>query len=147
MEKMIAEHSLEGCVKLVGAKTQGEVGEILRQSHVFAFPSIRELGAGVVIEAMGSGLPCVVFNSGAQGCLVDETRGVPVKLVPRDQMPALLANAMLRYIDETGLLQEHRDNALAYAAGYTWRHTAENILETIRWTTGEIEEKPEFYPL
>ena len=144
---MIAEHSLENCVELVGAKTQGEVGEILRESHVFAFPSIRELGAGVVIEAMGSGLPCVVFNSGAQGCLVDESRGVPVELVPRDQMPPLLGAAMQRYIDEPGLLQEHRENALAYAAGYTWQHKVDNIIETIRWTTGEIEQKPEFYPL
>jgi glycosyltransferase involved in cell wall biosynthesis len=144
---MIAEHSLEDCVKLVGAKTQTEVGAILRDSHVFAFPSIRELGAGVVIEAMGSGLPCVVFNSGAQACLVDTDRGAPVKLVPRDQMPPLLGEAMQRYIDEPDLLQEHRNRALAYAAGYTWRHKAENILETIRWTTGEIKQKPDFYPL
>jgi glycosyltransferase involved in cell wall biosynthesis len=147
MEAMIAEHSLEGCVKLVGAKSQLEVGELLRQSHVFAFPSIRELGAGVVIEAMASGLPCVVFDSGAQGCLVNRERGVPVKLVPRDQMPPLLATAMQRYIDEPGLLEAHRKNALEYAAGYTWRHKTENILKTIRWTTGEIAEKPEFYPL
>jgi len=147
MEKMIAEHSLEGCVKLVGNKTQAEVGQILRESHVFAFPSIRELGAGVVIEAMGSGLPCVVFNSGAQGCLVNEERGVPVKLVPRDQMPPLLGDAMQRYLDEPELLDLHRENALEYAAGFTWCHKAKNILEVIRWTTGEIEEKPEFYPL
>ena len=147
MEKMIAEHGLEDCVKLVGTKTQGEVGEILRESHVFAFPSIRELGAGVVIEAMGSGLPCVVFNSGAQGCLVGEDRGVPVKLVPRKDMPPLLSAAMQRYIDEPGLLQDHREKSLDYAEGYTWRHKAKNILETVRWTTGEIKEKPEFYPL
>ena len=134
-------------MNLVGAKSQVEVGEILRESHVFAFPSIRELGAGVVIEAMGSGLPCIVFDSGAQGCLVDANRGVPVKLVPRDQMPPLLADAMQRYIDEPGLLQAHRENALAYASGYTWRHKAANLLEVVRWTTGELETKPEFYPL
>ncbi|MFT4548640.1 MAG: glycosyltransferase involved in cell wall biosynthesis [Verrucomicrobiales bacterium] len=147
MEDMIEKHKLQDCVKLVGTKSQGEVGEIFRESHVFAFPSIRELGAGVVIEAMGSGLPCIVFNSGAQGCLVDEDRGVPVKLAPRKEMPPLLGAAMQRYIDEPRLLQQHRQRALEYAAGYTWRHKAENILETIRWTIGETEEKPEFYPL
>ncbi|MGI9240383.1 MAG: glycosyltransferase family 4 protein [Verrucomicrobiales bacterium] len=147
MEGLIREHSLEGCVELVGAKSQAEVGEILRNSHVFAFPSIRELGAGVVIEAMGSGLPCIAFDSGAQACLVGSDRGVPVELVPRDKMPPLLAAAMLRYIEEPGLLEQHRRRALAYASGYTWRHKAENILETIRWTIGETTEKPEFYPL
>ena len=147
MEKMIAEHSLEHCVNLVGAKSQAEVGQILRRSHVFAFPSIRELGAGVVIEAMGCGLPCVVFNSGAQGCLVDSRRGVPVPLVPRDQMPALLGDAMQRYIDEPGLLERHRERSLDYASGYTWRHKVENLITSIRWATGEIGEKPEFYPL
>ena len=60
---------------------------------------------------------------------------------------ARIAPAMQRYIDEPGLLQEHRENALAYAAGYTWQHKVDNIIETIRWTTGEIEQKPEFYPL
>jgi len=147
IEELVAKHSLEACVELVGAKSQSEVGEILRRAHVFAFPSIRELGAGVIIEAMGSGLPCIAFDSGAQACLVGTDRGVPVELVPRDQMPPLLGAAMQRYIDEPGLLEKHRNGALAYASGYTWRHKAENILEAIRWTTGETTEKPEFYPL
>ena len=147
IEGLVARHALEGCVELVGAKSQAEVGEILRESHVFAFPSIRELGAGVIIEAMASGLPCIAFDSGAQACLVSNDRGVPVRLVPRDQMPPLLGAAMQRYIDEPGLLGQHRESALAYATSYTWRHKAENILQTVRWTIGDLPQKPEFYPL
>ena len=147
MERMIAANALQDSVELVGAKGQAEVGDLLRSAHVFAFPSVRELGAGVVIEAMASGLPCVVFKAGAQGCLVDESRGIPIPLVSRENMASALGNAMQRYADDLDLLAEHRACALKYAKGFTWKCKARNILKTIRWVLGEIKEKPEFYPL
>lgn len=80
MEAIIAEEGLEDCVVMEGGKSQAEVAEAMRTSDVFVFPSIRELGAGVVIEAMASGMHCIVTGYGAPGALVGETRGVAVPL-------------------------------------------------------------------
>ena len=49
----------------MGQVKQSEVGEEMRRAGVFVFPSIRELGAGVVVEAMASAMTCVVANYGA----------------------------------------------------------------------------------
>ena len=65
IEELITQHNLQSQVVLLGWKTQSEVAALMRESDIFAFPSIRELGAGVVVEAMACGLACVVVNYGA----------------------------------------------------------------------------------
>ena len=76
LEQLIAEHNLGNCVKLLGQKTQAEVGELMRQAEIFAFPSIRELGAGVVVEAMACGMACVVVDYGGPGALIRPIAGL-----------------------------------------------------------------------
>ena len=56
LERIVREHDLGSCVEFMGNVPQVRVGQIMRAADVFAFPSIRELGAGVVVEAMACGL-------------------------------------------------------------------------------------------
>ncbi|WP_438992224.1 glycosyltransferase, partial [Lentibacter sp.] len=60
MRALIVEHGLENCVTMEGRKTQTEVADLMRSCDGFIFPSIRELGAGVIIEAMACGMHCLV---------------------------------------------------------------------------------------
>jgi glycosyltransferase involved in cell wall biosynthesis len=147
IEARIEGHRLQSCVSLVGAKSQQEVGQVLRSCHVFAFPSIRELGAGVVIEAMASGLPCVVVDSGAPGSLVDSSRGSKVPLGPRDAMADHLAEAMASLAADRQRWLALRAAALQFATAYTWQRKAENLREVLNWVTGRQPVKPNFYPL
>ncbi len=78
VEQLVRSHGLESCVDLLGWKSQAEVATLMREADIFAFPSIRELGAGVVIEAMACGLPCVVVDYGGPGGLISEGRGIKV---------------------------------------------------------------------
>ena len=86
IEQLIRNNGLESRVTLLGWKTQSEVAKLMREADIFAFPSIRELGAGAVIEAMACGLACVVVDYGAPGALIDTDRGVKVPLADMDEL-------------------------------------------------------------
>lgn len=86
MRAVIAEEGLESCVTMEGRKSQAEVAEMMRACDGFIFPSIRELGAGVVIEAMACGMACFVADYGAPGALAAEGRGAAVPIAPLEEM-------------------------------------------------------------
>ena len=77
MDQIVREHGLASCVEFMGRVPQARVGEIMREADIFVFPSIRELGAGAVVEAMACGLACLVVDYGAPGGLVAQERRHP----------------------------------------------------------------------
>jgi glycosyltransferase involved in cell wall biosynthesis len=146
LEAIIAEHGLEETVELVGWKTQDEVGELMRQADVFLFPSIRELGAGVVVEAMGSGLPCLVVDYGAPGALVGKDRGVAVPLSDPDTLIRDFGSVMSELFDQPARLREMGQRAQEHALRYySWDAKARKFLDVYRWACGETSERPNFF--
>ena len=130
LEAIVAEAGAEDRVIFEGRKTQTEVADFMRRSDAFIFPSIRELGAGVVIEAMACGTVCLVTNYGAPGHLAAGDRGVRVPLQSLDGLVDGYRAAM-----EGCLAEPERHAAMARAGEdyandhYTWdakaRYTAE----------------------
>ncbi|MFO0875784.1 MAG: glycosyltransferase [Gemmataceae bacterium] len=94
LESLVATHGLEQCVRFAGWLSQAEVGQELRRSQAFVFPSLREFGGAVVLEAMAAGLPCVVADHGGPGELINEDCGVALPLGSRDEMIVRLRSAM-----------------------------------------------------
>src|SRR4029077_9505944 len=98
IERLIQSGGLADRVELLGWKSQAEIAAFMREADIFAFPSIRELGAGVVVEAMACGLACVVVDYGAPGTLIDTDRGVKVPLGNRDQITRSFGEALERLV-------------------------------------------------
>lgn len=121
LEAIVAEAGAEDRVIFEGRKTQTEVADFMRRSDAFIFPSIRELGAGVVIEAMACGTVCLVTDYGAPGHLAANGRGVQVPLQPLEGLVEGYRAAM-----EGCLSEPERHAAMAQAgedyanAHYTW---------------------------
>lgn len=146
LEEMIREKNLETCVELAGKKTQAQVGQLMREADVFAFPSIRELGAGVVVEAMACGLPCVVVDYGGPGGLINAANGVKVPLGGKPELIQRFAAQMERLIDDAPLrsqlgAQAHRDAMQRYS----WDAKASRTIEVYKWVLGRRADKPDFY--
>ncbi len=80
LQKLIDYNNLGGCIKILGWMAQEKVAEYMANSDVFIFPSIREVGGNVLIEAMSAGLPSIVPDYGGPGDLVDEDVGIKVPL-------------------------------------------------------------------
>ena len=145
IEAIIEEHSLQDCVELLGWKTQSEVGEMMREADVFVFPSIRELGAGVVVEAMACGLAMAVVDYGAPGGLVDDTCGIRIPLGTK-------AELISRYARELGALAEDEERLQGYGPAaheraltvFSWDAKARRTLEVYDWVLGNRVVKPTF---
>jgi len=91
----------DSTVRVMGVLTATELAELYRSSDVFAFPSVNEGLAMVLLEAMASGLTVVASDvSGATDCVSEGKEGfiTPVRDVDR------LAEAIL-------WCYEHRDEA------------------------------------
>lgn len=121
MRAVIAEFGLHDCVTLEGRKTQVEVAELMRKCDGFIFPSIRELGAGVVIEAMACGMHCLVADYGAPGALAAAGRGDAVPIAPLEEMVEGFTAALERCVAEPAYMEACALRGQAYAEGaFTW---------------------------
>ncbi len=134
MQALIAEHKLEGCVQMLGRKPQSEVAELMRQSDVFVFPSIRELGAGVVVEAMASGLCVVAADYGGPAELLANGRGIKVPLGPRQRLAEDFTRELEKVARAPELARELGERGRQYAlSNLTWDVKAQHTLDVYRW--------------
>ena len=82
---------------------RSEIFEKMRRSDVFLFPSLRDGGGAVVVEAMASGLPVVCLDVGGPGFHVRNGYGFKVQPGPPDVVAAELAGAVGRFWGDPGL--------------------------------------------
>ena len=147
LEQMVKENQLEDCVELVGSITQAEVGEEMRRADVFVFPSIRELGAGVVVEAMASSLACVVVDYGAPGELVGLDRGIRVPLSDKVSMSHAFGKALVDLATSPERLNAMGAAAVEYAMRYfTWDAKARQVVDIYDWVLEHRRERPVAFP-
>lgn len=92
LEELAAELGVADRCTFAGSKPHAELDRYYREAGVFVFPSVRESGGMVVLEAMSHGLPCLVANWGGPPIY---TRSVGIHL-PVDSPQAL----------EDGLVEE-----------------------------------------
>lgn len=140
LEAIVAAAGAQDRVIFEGRKTQGEVADFMRRCDVFVFPSIRELGAGVVIEAMASGMVCLVTDYGAPGDLVAGGRGIQVALQPMDGLVRDYRAAMERCVSDPEPHQQMAWTAETYAT--TWYDWAAKARYTARLYQAVLDGQP-----
>ena len=99
-----------------------------RQSDIFCFPSIREFGGAVVIEAMANGLPCIVVNNGGIGEYVTEETGFRINPVSRNFVIQELKNCIEQLVDNPELQKRMSSNAIQRAKAFAWNTKTEQII-------------------
>jgi glycosyltransferase involved in cell wall biosynthesis len=146
LNRLIAEHGLENCVELTGFLPHEEVMKRMQQADVFAFPSVRELGAGVVIEAMGMGLACVVADYGSPGAYVAGGRGIAIALTDKPSLIDGYVRALESLSTDPGKRTRLGAASQQYArATHTWDVKALKIVDVYEWVLGRRQEKPDFF--
>jgi glycosyltransferase involved in cell wall biosynthesis len=146
LEQLVKEHQLEDCVELAGRKPQAEVGQMMREADIFAFPSIRELGAGVVVEAMACGMACVVVDYGGPATLIDSDRGIKVPLENLDNLVGRYQTELEKLVSDRTLTEKLGQAAHKHAMNYyTWDAKARKTIDIYHWILGQEKSKPSFW--
>jgi len=148
IERAVAEHNLAGSVEIVGQQPQSKVAEFMRESEIFAFPSIRELGAGVVVEAMACGMACLVVDYGAPARLIAADRGVKVALCTKAEVIQSFRLALEGLVADPERIEQlgnaAHNHTMAY---YDWDAKARKTIEVYDWVLGSSTAKPDFWAI
>jgi glycosyltransferase involved in cell wall biosynthesis len=121
----IAALGLAGKIDLLGRRSQEELAERLRESHLLVVPSSYE-GFGIVyLEAMRFGLPVIAGDAGGPREIV--SHGVNGFLVPPSD-PAALTRYLEAFIKNRSLLRQMSLAALTSSASQpTWEASAQRV--------------------
>jgi len=129
LENRVKELNLGEIVSFAGWVNQQETLDYYRKADIFCFPSIREFGGAVVIEAMACGLPCIVANNGGIGEYVTEETGFKIEPISRDYLTQELTNKIQMLVEDERLRESMSAKAIEKAREFEWDNKARKILE------------------
>ena len=133
LERLTRRLGLAERVDFCGRLDGQELADRLGQASVFTFPSLREAGGAVVLEAMSLGLPVIAADWGGPAEFLGPDEGI---LVPPDSpasFEAGFAAAMLRLAADKELRERLGRAARAkVVAEYTWDDRVQRLLEIYR---------------
>lgn len=128
MQQMIRDFKLEKCVRMLGHLDQNSLSAEMHSSQCFVFPSLREFGGGVVLEAMACGLPSIIVDYGGPRELLDAGSGILLPMQPEEPMIAALRIAMERLVNEPELCLKLSENAIGRVrSDFTWDIKAKKL--------------------
>ncbi|MGF1522195.1 MAG: glycosyltransferase family 4 protein [Leptolyngbyaceae cyanobacterium] len=130
LEQLVQTFNLKDKVDFAGWVEQKETLKYYRKSDIFCFPSIREFGGAVVLEAMGNGLPCIVINNGGIGEYVTPETGYTIEPLSREYVIRELKRCLENWIPDRKLRQSMAHRAIQRASEFTWPFKAKVIVDT-----------------
>ena len=146
LEKLVAENDLQDCVTFKGWMPQAELARHMEMSHAFVFPSIRDAGAGAMVEAMMSGLAPVAVNYGPFRQMLTTDCSLLVALGDRAAHVEGYRQAMERLATDPALCRRLGENARQRALDlFSWTARARKIEQAYEWALGQRAERPDFY--
>ncbi|MEP1356295.1 MAG: glycosyltransferase family 4 protein [Tateyamaria sp.] len=113
-----------GCADQVtfhGAVPHERVQDIMVQANLLTFPSIREFGGGVVLEAMALGIVPVVINYAGPGELVQPSFGNKIPIGTREEIISSLRAEVQAVVQDPTELPWRAEAARKHAhSHFTW---------------------------
>ncbi|MEG3857736.1 glycosyltransferase family 4 protein [Microcoleus sp. herbarium12] len=110
LEAKTARLGIESSVVFSGWLSQEECALKMQQADAMVYPSLRECGGAVVMEAMAVGLPIIATNWGGPADYVDSTCGILVEPTSPEGFIKGMSDAMLK-LGESAELRQSMGNA------------------------------------
>ena len=146
LEELVKSLGIEKDVLFPGWLRHSEVLTRLRSADVLVFPSLRDNGAGVVFEALGTGAVPVVADFGGPGDIVHPEVGYKVSLTNEADIVTQMEKVLAELAQNRDRLEDLRRQGMAYVREcLTWDAKAEAVTHVLRWAVGQGP-KPDFPP-
>jgi glycosyltransferase involved in cell wall biosynthesis len=134
LEQLMRSLGIEKAVSFCGWVSHAEVLRHLRSADVFVFPSLRDNGAGVVFEALGTGAVPVVADFGGPGDIVHPEVGYKVPLTSENDMVAQMEKILTELAHNRDRLEKLRRQGMAYVRErLTWEAKAQSVTRVLNW--------------
>jgi glycosyltransferase involved in cell wall biosynthesis len=144
LEQQVQRLGIERGVRMEGWVEHPKLAVRLRESDVLGFPSVREFGGGVVIEAMALGLVPVIADYAGPAEHVTANTGYRVPMSSRAELIAGVKQVFEQLVRDPSELRAMGERGRRRVMDlYTWKAKAKQVLEVYRWVRGE-REKPNF---
>lgn len=129
LESMVIDLSLSDRVTWVDWVPQTQLAEIYRAHDVFVFPSLRDSGGMVVLEAMAEGLPVICLNLGGPGVITTKDCGFCIEAIDRSEVDVVeaLSEALKLFAGDPGTLKCLSAGAVARSNEMTWARAVGNV--------------------
>jgi glycosyltransferase involved in cell wall biosynthesis len=134
LREQIDREGLGGAVTLHGWVEHARIQDILCRTQILAFPSVREFGGGVVLEAMALGVVPLVVDYAGPGELVDDEVGWKVPIGSRESVVQGVRRCLEAIVAQPASVAERSIAARARVlARYTWAVKARQVDSIYRW--------------
>ncbi len=142
LTELIATLELGDRVQLLGWQSQSQINEEFAKANTFVFPSLREFGGGVVLEAMAAGLPSIIVNYGGPAELQAPESSILLPMCGRDEMILRLREAMLRIQSDSAMRKKMGNSAIRRAREqFSWPAKADRLVQFYRETIADYSER------
>jgi alpha-1,3-rhamnosyl/mannosyltransferase len=118
----------DGRAQRLGFVPQADLPWVYRAATLFVSPSLYEGFGFPPLEALASGVPVIASRGSAH----DDNLAGAAELVAPDDTDALAATLRLLLAESSGARRLRIERGLARARDFTWRRTAELLLECYR---------------
>ena len=144
LQRQVTEAGIGEGVKLHGWVSHQDVPKRLALCDVLAFPSVREFGGGVVLEAMAMGLVPIVVDYAGPAELVTDATGFRVPIGSRAAIIQRFREVLAELAMDPARVRRIGDRASRRAhTQFTWTAKAAQVVEVYRWVLGE-RDRPHF---
>jgi glycosyltransferase involved in cell wall biosynthesis len=143
LEAQASDLGLSSIVTFAGWVEHAKLQEHLRSAQAFAFPSLREFGGGVVVEAMACGLPPIVVNYGGPGEIASDECGIRLPMAPRQELVDRLSEAMVTLLSDPERCRRMSSAGLERVRRrFSWPQKAAQIVAIYRDMLGLSHDEP-----
>ncbi len=149
LKEFIEREKLAEAVTLAGWVKHEQVQDRLIEADILAFPSIREFGGGVALEAMAVGVVPVVTNYGGLAELVTPQTGFLIEMGTRAEIIGRLRDTLTQLAGDPASIDAKSSATYRRAhQQFTWDAKAQQTLEVYDWVLAKSRsvkmERPQF---
>jgi glycosyltransferase involved in cell wall biosynthesis len=146
LEQLATRLSLGDSIRFLNSVPHTELAKHYQHADIFGFPSLRELGGAVVLEAMVQGVVPIVVDYGGPPEFVTANSGVTIPLGDRAAIIHHFREAVERFVNQPELLKPMSELARQdVLKRFTWDAKAADDVAVYRWLLGH-DVRPELTP-
>lgn len=133
LRSLVNRLDLQSKIQFTQSLPRNELLARMAAADIFLFPSLRDGGGGVIVEAMSLGKPVVCLNTGGPGMHVSDECGVKIAPVTSEDAIRKLSAALERlYRDEETRLKLGKAAREKVKVAYHWDTLGERLMEFYR---------------